>query len=524
MKEDEFQKVVEEFCDSELGKKEGEFGILISEENRRCIRNMSNYSRKKENNQYLDEYIQEVLGISEVNEKNREEFFKKAILESINYENRNQIEFVYDGSIRVQDFIKNTLEDINDGKRGDVPYPQKITLKLNRKELPIDIPEYVNAIIDTKGLQNKYYREDMKEIFSMEAMKDRIYILCEGINDLGDLVKSDHWRSNFIRQNTDIKHKTVIMGLEKGDELSHTNEADGQREIGKELKTQITVDKWNNLCLGKENITYFNAFYGIDYKSSNGEILEIDKEKYEEERKNVFEFIEQKIKNMYQAYSYELNEIYKELDSFSKNELTQEQEEKIRTLKDFISEEKQKIQFEVEKIFEDISRDVSNVHASKLRGSVNRRGYYDNFNLYINFEQSLKNAIQECFSKYDYSIESKIEKLFDREGMEEAIRSVLLSDFKQNQIWKTSEIANYLETIFKDFVYPDEFWEYAHKIWGNPFIVANFPDKYGSLSFLNYREKINQMLGVSIKEKNVKSVIEQFDVVEKYYRDLLNEY
>ena len=281
LEEEEFNNIVEEFCGSILQDSKTEEKINCPSEVKRAISNMAGLKCSKnwdENKEEYEVYIKEALG-KEMNEEDKLQDLLEAVLKKIDYKNRKNIILKSEGET-LKRWLKETLVAINDGKSSDVPYPDKIIIKLNRKEF--GLPLYMNGIFDTRGLDGEVAREDISQIIDDI---NNFCIICDEIATYGNRLASSPLKEKYPIQERDLKYRTIVMGLERGYELKSVNGATG-RESGKDIKKDEAIDKWNSEKVGldKINMLFYNPLFGL---RNDGKLVIEKNGDYEEEREHI---------------------------------------------------------------------------------------------------------------------------------------------------------------------------------------------------------------------------------------------
>ena len=430
----QFKEIVGDFCLKLLKKNDDSTNgtIECSNEVQRVIRNMSGFPTKDKEKQ--ENYIRSILGSRFSEERELHELAKIAILDATQYQNRTKKEIVFSNDQDIEYWIKSTMFKINDGEFTDVPYPSKITLILNTNDLKVDIPNFVERIRDTRGIDGNAVREDINQLCSDI---NNICIICDNIKDYGNIVSEGFLKNQFIQQNKDLKYRNFVMGLEQGAQLSKANGADG-RENGKDIKREEAFNNWNSICLDEHNMLFYNAFYGIKYESEEQEIISIDKQKYNNERISVIKSIETKFSVMYEEYSKELADINQKLSTFNKNAVEDCHKEKLVEISNIVFNCMKNLEGNFDLFFSRLEEEIrTKTSPGYIRGSVNRRGVYDNYNFY----SQAKNVSYEEFDKTASSplffLEKECERLFAAsEMMEEALQLAIKYKIRMHMITK----------------------------------------------------------------------------------------
>ena len=492
-----FKELIDEYCMSLLKKTKdnSEEKIECPSEVRRVIRNMSKLPQKLNEEKQL-QYLKDTLGDEYDENDSNSTLLKKAILKNINYEKRNKDKFVFDKKKSIQNWLKDIFSQLNDGEIEDAPYPSKIIITINRNDFNVKIPNFINSVQDTRGIDGEGVREDI-----IKACNDisNICIICDSIHDYGNMASEGFLKNQFIRSNKDLKYRNLVMGLEQGGQLKRVNDADG-RENGKDIKKEEALAKWKDICLDEDNMLFYNAFFGISYDSEEQIISKIDIHRYDDERNSVMKNIENKIDNMYEEYSKELADINHQLNIFQKNDIENSHKQKISDIREIIYDCSRELKNEYNLLIEHLDNQIrNNINASTIRGCVNREGLYDNYNIYVQGKDISFEEFDNTCKTPIYHIEKQLTKVFDTQDMmEDALQTAI--KYQMNILFKTYRDKNandYYDALFNN-IYTDPSWSDMKSFWGN------------SIRGYKYRDRVTDVLLKVIKEKQVvKYIIEK---------------
>lgn len=487
-----FKELVDDYC-SVLFTDSNEEKVRSSLEVHRVIGNMSNFSKKDKDSQI--QYIKDVLSEDDIEDKDLKILIKNAIFKQINYENRTNIKFTYPKDRNIKDWIKQTLLDINEGVLADVPYPSKIILSLNEEDYKIDFPNFIHIVKDTRGIDGEGVREDI-----IEMCKDisNICIICDELTGYGNIVSDSFLKNQFIIKNNDLKFRNFVMGIEQGAKLSRVNGADG-RENGKDKKREEAIANWNNICLDKNNMFFYNSYLGIKYDSDEYEIISIDFEKYHNERMSLIKNIESKLIFMYDEFSNELSIINRQLGNFLSNSIENSHKEKLWEIKDAVRKINGKLNDKHDLLYSRLEKQVrSEISAGVVRASVNRSGMYENFDIYVQAKDISFEEFDESCKAPLYHIEEELIRVFSNmDMMDEALQQAI--KYKTDELYYRFREKNATDYYFilKEGIFKDICWELMKTFWGN------------KISGLKYRDRIADELFRVIKNKDIlRSIIE----------------
>lgn len=215
LSEEEFKCLLEEYCDS-FFKPE----VKIPEETKRIFNNMLDLKISDSPEEKLKK-IKDELGISEIDLKTLLEYAE----EKINHAERKGLSYCLDAKDKLGS-LKKILSNIIVGKQEGCPYPKKITISLSSEYFNLQIPDYIESVIDTKGIESperKDINDTMKELDTITVMCDEIGSF-GGDNDINSILKS-----SLIEENKDETMRVFYLGLERGQELNRV-ERSGKRQ------------------------------------------------------------------------------------------------------------------------------------------------------------------------------------------------------------------------------------------------------------------------------------------------------
>ncbi|MFI3202125.1 MAG: hypothetical protein R3Y54_11510 [Eubacteriales bacterium] len=503
----EVDNLINDFCvlenkDTKMQSRE------FSTEKRRVLINMAKIPAKISDKQVQMDYIKQTFGDSE-----GVHTLKEAITKNINYAQRQTVEFSFDmeqGKEEFTKWLRKRMKEINNGENDSVPFPSTIELNLSRNSLSKEIPEFIGAIEDTRGMDSIAAREDFNK--NCEDIH-KICIICDEIPSYGGIIMTQCFEPHFQSQKTDLKHRCIVLGLEKGAELKQCNSA-SNREDGKGVKIQEALDHWNSpIFLGKENVTFYNSYLGIRYDSEENCIIGYDEKKYNLEKESVFRHIEQLRSNMYESYYGELQELNQQLMVFANNQVNgtipTEQVEKLGQLRSKMEVLLDKVEVTYEKCLKALEIDIRHkVHASCLGASVRRYGKYDNYNIYLQIANFGLVVFDDSCREYLLTIWKDLEELFeDKKEIEMALKiairlrsTQLYDDFRRKD---SKDLSAITEEQLKD----EQMWKQMMTYWGEGSSTRSYRDRIADDLL---KEESNQKIiqGI-VKQRNVLLLFEE---------------
>ena len=171
--------------------------------------------------------------------------FYECILEKIDLDHRQCSIVPYKGEMDFEEWLSKTFKEINDGKRSDCSIPSKIYVDIFSEDLFLALPDYIEEIIDTIGLDSSV-RTDLQELMSA---KDTICFLMDDLKNVPSSNIRKLIKETFLNKwDPYCPLKTSIFVKSPVKELEAVNEADGDPDAGivikaNELKRRFDVDK-----------------------------------------------------------------------------------------------------------------------------------------------------------------------------------------------------------------------------------------------------------------------------------------
>ena len=162
------------------------------------------------------------------------EEFCDAMLQRADLVNRRQCDFVLEHGSDFRETFARLFNDINNGLCPTASIPKQINVDLTPQDIDIHLPEYVDEVVDTIGLDASV-RDDLRERLRSPSA------LCVLVDRLEN-PPSPYIRSLLESIPSDeremVKRKTSLFINSKWSELECVNGADGDGDRGKEIKHQ----------------------------------------------------------------------------------------------------------------------------------------------------------------------------------------------------------------------------------------------------------------------------------------------
>jgi len=171
--------------------------------------------------------------------------FYEYILEKIDLDHRQCSIIPYKGEIDFEEWLSRTFKEINDGKRLDCSIASKIRVDIFYEDLFLELPDYIEEIIDTVGLDSSV-RTDLQDLM---LAKDTICFLMDDLKNVPSSNIRKLIKETFLTDwDQYCSWKTSIFVKSPVKELEAVNEADGDSDVGieikkNELERRIAVDK-----------------------------------------------------------------------------------------------------------------------------------------------------------------------------------------------------------------------------------------------------------------------------------------
>ncbi|WP_068505442.1 hypothetical protein [Paenibacillus kribbensis] len=496
---EDFKVLIKEYCkmitpNGNIGKK------ILSDELKRFIENMLEIPESITKNEEKYNYIKERLIVNVTTDK-----FEESLLEFLKYENRTKIEHFCNGD-NFKKWLKDTYENINDGKLHESPLPKKITIYINKDDIDLGMPSFIDKIIDTRGIDGGERKDIQDAIMDVSS----ISIMCDEIGSFGENPNLFNiLKQTLIKENQDLNFRVFITGIERGNELDKANSANGHRELGKKRKIGQVIDKLIGINYSSDNFIFYNSFYGIDYSNKSGKIYELDPSEYSKEKADFFGAIEHGLKRMYARYIKELTGHLENIQFLNQNSITKEAVYKLTHCKDIIYNAKVDVMKKTYDFIGDFKKEIMSEHPSVLRASVNRWGKYNSFNLY----DMVHKLGGEEFQKKCFEIKTRmlgeISGLFHNgDKIESICKSSLESKIN-------SEYDNFYKKNRESYFKITEAGLYNYHSWENP--LTYWGDGTGY-----YKSRVSEDLTGEIRKKNVEQALNRLENAELFYDEILN--
>lgn len=484
---DDFYVYLKEFCESLYGKESN-----ISEEGLNLMKNMAKIPLTLDNKEIIEKF------------SNLDEAFE-SFKNSISYEKRLNKNFVFDGD-NFKYWLRKFFTEINDGKIELAPMPKKITIKICGNDIQFKIPEFINSIVDTRGLDGG----ERPDIQSYIVKKDAISLMCDEINGFGGNESiTSILQQTLIQEDKDIYRRVLLIGMEKDGELENITNFEDDRAAGIKEKKRQALKKINDsrINLTDKNFFFFDTAPGISVEK--GKITKIDFTTLKNTQKEFIETLETLICNMYSNYCDELYDSLRLLEQLNRGQITENTLNKINHCKKIISEiyeEVNSININILKRFEDA---IKEIYHSSLRGAVNHYGIGNTADVYGTFKKCGGEEFVEQCREYKSKMLASIDLIFEDCSELETICLKYIND-EINNLYK----CHY--TNYRDLAYSETYDNlYNYNSWTTP-------QKYWGDGLGKYKARVWKDINNEIKSHDIDITLENNNNIVQFFRDILN--
>lgn len=442
--EEEFAQKIRDFCTYQWRKEKGVIEeFKESQEISRAIKNMAALGSSKNN--LTTKTIKDIINIS----LSEEDLFNK-IKERINISKRTMTELSYNASQNQSSEVwtKKTFQDVNNGLISTAPLPEEITIRTPSLELDKCLNGYTISIIDTKGIEDNIYREDLDDL-----IKDgrSILVFCSSYSEAPQATIRDliH-RMNFALKIPYTPGKSTLLVLPKNEEGLNTTYDDGEpvdtveegyqhkeEQIRQELKTKIDIKFYDKTIDDPNSIRSYLCNQIIKYKE------------------------------------FHLNGALK-LEQAIKDELTKIKEKPYRSAISKVQEEichfleKKRLSFRLQGLPEDVINEFRKNHASSIWASVRRNGIYSSVNFYYITSQFISHYVNTLSSKWRDELSTTIKLMRQKKEYYNASQQIVIIETIVNNAIDEFivDIGNSTVDLYKNQLQKDPVWNLCAQEWG----------------------------------------------------------
>lgn len=487
---EKFEAYLKQFC-KWLNSSESD----ISEEELRLIKNMGGIPIKLKTPKDILE------NTNEITVDNAYEY----LLKKINYQNRNKLEFPKEENMSFEEWIKETFENINDGKISECPMPYKIYIHINEADFKLEIPTFIASITDTRGLDGGERADIQKYI----GLNDSISLMCDEVNAFGgnESILSI-LKQVLIREDKDIKYRVALLGLEKGKELENITDCEDDRKEGMKTKIAQAEKKFKDSSISfiQDNFYFCNTAAGITIQDNF--IMSIDYEKRNLEQKSFFEKLKKLLLNMYAEYYSELCDALKTLTQLENGKITESTLNKFRDSKEIMILARLKTETENNQIMIRFKDEIMNIYHSSLYGAVNHNGIGRTADIYASFQKCGGEEFTARCNMHKAEVLALLERIFENCTEIENIcyRSIVDEINNSYFMFYNRTRENYNKVTF-DNLYNNSSWYTPKQYWG---------DGLG-----NYNSRVCNDILNEIKNRKIDKSLENLQSEVQFFQSMI---
>lgn len=416
----------------------------------RLLKNMIGIDKKyKEVDEILEHYEELKINASEY------------IKSKIDYEKRTDTLYIK-GNQSFQEWLKNTYKNINDGIISTCPMPKKIVINICKKDMNIDIPQYIHSIIDTRGI-DLGERIDIQEYISRE---NSISFMCDNVKDLGSNPgEMSILKQILIKENKDTKLRVGFLCLAHNGELEDITDCETREEGISEKKSQLLKKiKEEEIYFKEENIFFYEAAKGFKFEEKK--VVSILDNEVISNRKKFFENIDKMIFNMYNIYKNEVLDVLKILNTLETGQVNDKILENFQ--KSISVVDKFKKDLNIEDILKKFKEEVVSIYHSSLRGAVNHYGIGNTADVYGSFKKGRLLEFKDKCEQAKSNIVAAIEEIFDTDNFLEKICCHCIIE-KIDEVYKKlyNDCGNFTYYLTKETLYNYKSWQNPKHYWGD---------------------------------------------------------
>ncbi|WP_144028091.1 hypothetical protein [Paenibacillus sp. 32352] len=488
---DEFEKYLNEFCkwlDGEVSD--------FSEEESRVIKNMCEIPLKLKTSDEVNEFLKSLTD-------NKFNY----LLNTIAYKER--VDTVFNFPHDENDFnvwLKNTYESINDGKIKSCPMPSKILVYICEDDLKLNLPEFIDSVIDTRGIDGVGERSDIQKYLTLN---NSISLMCDEVNGFGgnESILSI-LKQVLIKENKDIKYRTILLGLEKGRELDNITDFEGNRSEGMASKLSQAQKKFtdNSVYFENRNMFFTNSAPGLSIQDSI--ITKIDLKKRAVEQEKFFKDLREVLERMYANYYEEVCDSLKTLNQLANGKITQKTIEKFISCRRFIEQGKEKAAMNSNNIVKRFEEATLKIYHASLRGAVNHNGIGRTADVYATFQRCGGEEFSERCHNQKEVILALINETFENcDEMELTCYQSIIDEINKvySRLYTNSRNEHYDRTRGK--LYNDTSWSAPKEYWG---------DRIGS-----YNKRVTEDIIKEIKKQQIDAELINLNIEMNFFDEIL---
>jgi hypothetical protein len=424
----------------------------ISQEQIRLIKNMACIPQKYRSPEDLLENYNELKEHPRIYLENK-----------INYESRTEL--IYQKKDECfETWLKDTYEKINDGLLVGSPMPHRIIIKINEEDFPLNLPEYISSVVDTRGI-DLGERADIQEYMSQ---KDSISFMCDKVNDLGshESVMSI-LQQVLIKENKDTKLRVEFLCLAENGELDvitdcNTRE-DGMAEKKEQLRKKL---RERDISFQTKNIAFYESATGFHF--DNKRVSYIDSIAAKKERSGFLGEVDNLICRMYYNYRQELLSALETLSGLEYGIITDDILEKFQNSKNIVRKYEDKVLTQCNTIITKFQDSILSIYHSSLRGAVNHNGVGWTSDIYASFQKCGGQEFADNCKELKSQLLAAIDQIFinPSELGKLCFESIVQKIDELYSLYYSKARTSFYE-ITKQRLYNDMSWFNPKKYWGD---------------------------------------------------------
>ncbi|MRN53923.1 hypothetical protein [Paenibacillus monticola] len=434
------------------------------------------------------------------------------LINYIKYEERTLCEYTIEDA-NTEYSLKELFQKINNGLLKSCPYPKQIRISLSKKHFDLKLPEFIDKVVDTRGIDSG----DRKDIQDSIKSHNNITIMCDRISDFSSNPNIlSIMKQVLIPENKDDNKRVFLVGLERGNELRNVESSKKDKDIGIKKKTgdALTIFNTEKINFQFKNIFFYTPFNGLKIVDGE-EISTVDENKYIEEQNLFFTHLKKQLVSMYLDYSDELSDFIKMINSLRKNyisELTLQKFDKVKGFTHSLAKQLQDItiQFNTE-----LESDIKKTHASKVRAMVNNDGEYGNYSIYTVSERLGGESFQLRVSNLKSQLLGNIEAVFeDDDEIEVICKKTLYAKIEEAYLTMYMKNRTYYYNSVKNPLNISSHWQEPKKYWGQK-------DSYGN-KIGNYRNRVVKNVLENITKLHIDIIINASKNYDEFFVDVID--
>lgn len=420
---------------------------MMSSEVERCIRNMLDFRNVAGQPDDAIKLWEELQDPDE---------YLKDITRRLRVEDRDQLELNCDSRDEVV-WIAEKFKEVNLGKNPRVPLPKRIILELSRELFGQN--DLKVSVIDTKGLDGSFEREDIDEQFRNNRS---ICVVCSAFaaapeQSIQNLLR--HLREiGLIEQ---ISSYTQLLVLERNDEaesvMSQNGQVDSAEEGRRVRDEQIKETLISRLKLNKDEFPKIDFFDAKKHPKDAVQKALLDM--ILSQRKHYIDQI-----NGISAAVREIKEHREQAQAKAAFKIV------ASAIHSWAKDGRQRL-FEIQRVYSSLIEELtrSEVYASTIRAAVNRGGYWDNFNFYYKLSVAARRKCVTAFGEAVDQIRYVFRNFLGQDDMKAAHPFIgqlmeAIGDQVEELYESTAKVGR--ENYEKELIMDASFWLQQRAEWG----------------------------------------------------------